>query len=64
MSGIFQTDGEKNVGLLVKFEFVHEGETRTIEEALNVDKVDNVSFKGQLLQVSKYWEANYHEIDV
>ena len=43
LSGIFQTDGEKNVGLLVKFEFVHEGETRTIEETLNVDKVDNVS---------------------
>ena len=43
LSGIFQTDGEKNVGLLVKFEFVHEGETRTIEESLNVDKVDNVS---------------------
>ena len=43
LSGIFQTDGEKNVGLVVKFEFVHEGETRTIEESLNVDKVDNVS---------------------
>lgn len=40
MSGIFKTDGEKNVGLLVKFECNHEGETRTISEDLVIPKVN------------------------
>jgi hypothetical protein len=43
MSGIFISNGEKNVGLLVKFECNHAGETRTIAEDLTIDKVDNVS---------------------
>ena len=43
MSGIFETDGEKNVRLEVKFQCEHEGETRDIIEHLNIPKVDNVS---------------------
>ena len=43
MSGIFETDGEKNVPLEVKFSCEHEGETRDIVEHLIIAKVDNVS---------------------
>ena len=42
-SGIFETDGEKNVGLSIKFEYTYEGETRSIEESQTLAKVDNVS---------------------
>ena len=43
MSGIFETDGEKNVPLEVKFSCEHEGETRDIIEHLSIPKVDDVS---------------------
>jgi hypothetical protein len=43
MSGIFETDGEKNVPLEVKFSCEHEGETRDIVEHLSIAKVDDVS---------------------
>ena len=44
ISGIFETDGEKNVHVLVKFEYKHNGETRSVEEDLVLAKVVNVSF--------------------
>ena len=43
MSGIFETDGEKNVPLEVKFSCEQGGETRDIIEHLTIPKVDNVS---------------------
>ena len=43
MSGIFETDGEKNVPIEVKFSCQHQGETRDIIEHLTISKVDNVS---------------------
>ena len=43
MSGIFETDGEKNVPIKVKFSCEHQGETRDIIEHLTIPKVDNVS---------------------
>ena len=42
ISGIFETDGEKNVHVLVKFEYTHNGETRSVEEDLVLAKVVNV----------------------
>ena len=46
LSGIFETDGEKNVGLEVKFQCTDGNETRVIMEELVIPKVDNVSIYG------------------
>ena len=55
ISGIFEVNGEKNVGIEVKFECTHNNETRDIKEELTIDKVDNVSNDQQ----SQSWRGTH-----